>query len=111
MKKKISIMIIAIIMVIVLIVTIMVINSNNKSSTIEGTVLEVNKTNILINESGYENGHCYLIISDNTEIYVDSKKVDISGIEIGQTIQAVYVGGIEESYPGKINKVTKITVE
>ena len=35
-------------------------NETDKLSIIEGTVLDINETNILINDSGYENGECYL---------------------------------------------------
>ena len=86
-------------------------NETDELSTIEGTVLEINETSILINESGYENGECYLILSDDTVIYVDGEKSDISMIEVGQIIKARYAGGIEEIYPGKINEVIEIMVE
>ena len=65
----------------------------------------------MINESGYENGECYLIISDDTVIYVDGEKSDISMIEVGQSIKAVYTGGIEEIYPSMINEVIEIIAE
>lgn len=80
-------------------------------STIEGTVLEINETNILINESGYKNGECYLNVSGDTVIYVDGEKSDISMIEVGQIIKAMYTGGIEETYPSRINEVTEITAD
>lgn len=87
------------------------IGETDSLSTIQGIVLEVGKTNILIDISDHENGECYLMISDDTEIYIGDDKVDISSIEVGQTVQAFYSGGIEESDPGKINEVNKITVE
>ena len=86
-------------------------NETDGLSTIEGTVLEINDTNILINESGYENGECYLNVSGGTVIYVDGEKSDISMIEVGQTIKAMYTGGIEETYPSRINEVTEITAD
>lgn len=79
--------------------------------TIEGTVLEINATNILINESVFENGECYLIVSEDTVVYIGGEKSDTSMIEVGQNIKAMYTGGIEEIYPGIINEVTEIIVE
>lgn len=86
-------------------------NETDGLSTIEGTVLKINETNILINESGYENGECYLNVSGDTVIYVDGKKSNISMIEVGQTIKAMYTGGIEETYPARINEVTEIIAD
>lgn len=68
-------------------------NEPDELFSIEGKVLEVNETNILINESGYENGECYLTISDDTIISLDGEKADISMIAAGQTIRAMYTGG------------------
>ncbi len=109
MKRKICIIFGA--AIIIMLTVVILINKSNKLSTIEGVVLEISKTSVLINESGYESGECYLIVSDNTEIYIDDDKVDVSSIEVGQTIQATYSGGIEESYPSKINEVMKIIIE
>lgn len=86
-------------------------NEPDELFSIDGKVLEVNETSILINESGYENGECYLTISDDTVIYVDGEKTDISMIEAGQTIIAMYTGGIEETYPGRIKEVKEIIAE
>ena len=86
-------------------------NEPDELFSIDGKVLEVNETSILINESGYENGECYLTISDDTVIYVDGEKTDISMIEAGQTIIAMYTGGIEETYPGMIKEVKEIIAE
>lgn len=80
-------------------------------STIEGTVLEINETNILINESDYENGEYYLIVSDDTVVYIGGEKCDISMIEVGQTVKAMYIGGIDEVYPGRVKRVSEIIVE
>lgn len=117
MKRELLIVMIAV-MIVALIVVVVEINVDNKVSkeadkllTIEGIVLEVSETNILINMSGYENGECYLSVSEITEIYMGDNKVHISSIEVGQTVQVMYSGGIEESYPGTINEVIKITVE
>ena len=86
-------------------------NEPNELFSIEGKVLEVNETNILINESGYENGECYLTISDDTVISVDGEKADITMIAVGQTVKAMYTGGIEEIYPSRIKEVKEIVAE
>lgn len=115
--KKILPVIIAVVIVILMVIVI-VTKLNNKLSNetdelaaIEGIVLEVSEKSILINEVGYKNGECYLIVGNNTEIYIGDDKADISSIEVGRTIKAIYSGGREESYPSKINEVIKITVE
>ena len=86
-------------------------NEPDELFSIEGKVLEVNETNILINESGYENGECYLTISDDTVISLDGEKADITMIAVGQTVRAMYTGGIEETYPGNIKDVKEIIAE
>ena len=86
-------------------------NEPDELFSIEGTVLEVNETNILINESGYENGECYLTISDDTVIYLDGEKVDISMIKAGQIIKAIYTGGIDDTYPSRIGSVKEVIAE
>ncbi|MFG6344849.1 MAG: hypothetical protein K1W35_14040 [Lachnospiraceae bacterium] len=118
MKRKVLIVITAVVTIIVLIAVIIIMHSNSKSSyekeeqsTIEGTVLEINETNILISESGYVNGENYLIISDDTVVYIGGEESDISKIEVGQVIKAVYIGGIDEIYPGRVNGVIEIIVE
>lgn len=115
MKKVLPVIIVVIV---ILLIVVIVTKSDNKSfsetdklASIEGTVLEVSEKSILINEAGYQNGECYLIVGKNTEIYIGDDKGDISNIEVGKTIKAIYSGGIEESYPSKINNVIKIIVE
>lgn len=86
-------------------------NEPDELFSIEGTVLEVNDTNILINESGYGNGECYLTISDDTVISLDGEKVDISMIKAGQIIKAMYTGGIDDTYLSRIGGVKEVIAE
>lgn len=91
-KKLFVIATIFIIIVLMVVVAIMNFNSRflyeeEELPTIEGTVLEINGTNILINENGYENGENYLIVSEDTVVYIGGEESDISKIEVGQRYQ------------------------
>ncbi len=69
-------------------------------ATIEGSILAIDEKSILINETGYENGECYLIVDENTEYYIGNNKSNISCIGVGKTIMVLNSGGKEENYPG-----------
>lgn len=69
--------------------------------TIQGSIVNIyeESSRILINADGDADGDTYLSVNDDVILFVDGSIAEISDLQEGQAVAAIYSGEISESYP------------
>lgn len=90
-------------------------NEKNGGASFEATVLENNRTVLLVQpaEGSAERGSAdriVVFIGDAELINAEGQGITIEDIGVGSKVQVFYSGGIAESYPAQINSCYKVVI-